>query len=86
MNLDAARSVELSGYDLMTLRAGLKAYLRSFEQHRELDEGTTHPDDEWQRLQRHVGQLIWRLEEAGVEPGATVIHSADAVDPHDRER
>ena len=86
MNLEATRSVELSGYDLMTLRAALKAYPRAFGRHRQLDGGTTHSDDEWQRLQRHVGQLIWRLEEAGVEPGGTVIHSAEAVDPHDSER
>lgn len=85
MDLDSTHSMELSGYDLMTLRAGLKAYLRAFGEHRQLDGGSTHPDDEWQQLQRHVGELVWRLEEAGVEPGTTVIHSAEAVDPNDSE-
>lgn len=80
------RPVELSGYDLMTLGAGLKSYLRTFGEHREVDEGATHPEGEWQRFQRHVGELIWRLEEAGVEPGTTVIHSEEAVDPRNRGR
>ena len=84
MDLYTTRPVELSGYDLMTLRAGLKAYLRAFREHREVDESAAHPKDEWQRFQRHVGELIWRLEEAGVEPGTTVTHSEEAVDPRDR--
>ena len=67
----------------MTLRAALKAYLHAFGEHRHLDGGSTHPDEDWQQLQRQVGALIWRLEEAGVEPGATVTHSAVAVGPHD---
>jgi hypothetical protein len=78
---NAIHSVELSGHDLMMLRAGLKAYLQAFEQHRQADEGVTHPDDEWRRLQRQVGHLLWRLEEAGVETGTTVVHSDEAVDP-----
>ena len=51
-----------------------------------VDGGATHPEGEWQRFQRHVGGLLWRLEEAGAEPGATVIHSEEAVDPRDRGR
>lgn len=86
MHPDATYSVALSGYDLMTLRAGLKAYLRAFQEHRQLDEGTTHPDDEWQRLQRRVGELIWRLEDAGAESGTPVIHSDEAVEPRGEEQ
>jgi hypothetical protein len=81
MDLDATHSVELSGSDLMTLRAGLRAYLRAFEQHREGDQRGSHPDAEWERFQRHVGELIWRLEEVGVDRGTTVVHSAEAVEP-----
>lgn len=86
MDPAATYSVTLSGYDLMTLRAGLKAYLRAFAEHRELDGGATHPDDEWQRLQRHVGELIWRLEDAGAESGTLVNHSDEAVEPRGEEQ
>lgn len=79
--MDATRSLELSGYDLGLLRAGLRAYLHAFREHRYLDGGATHPEDEWRRFQRQVGELIWRLEEAGAPPGATLIHSEEAVDP-----
>jgi hypothetical protein len=83
MRLEDTHSVDLSGFDLMTLRAALRGYLRAFEEHRGLDDEFTHPDDEWQRLQRQVGELIWRLEDVGVPSGATVIHSAEAVDSID---
>ena len=80
--MDATRGVELSGYDLGLLRAGLRAYLQAFREHRDLDGGATHPEAEWRRLQRQVGELIWRLEDAGAPPGTTLMHSEDAVDPH----
>ena len=81
MDLDAAHAMQLSGHELMLLRAGLKAHLRAFGEHRELDRGASHPEEEWQRLQRQIGELIWRLEEAGAPPGTTLIHSEEAVDP-----
>ena len=83
MGADAAPNVSLSGQDLMLLRSGLRAYLREFAEHRAEDGGASHPEAEWRGLQRHAGELIWRLEEAGVEPGTTVVHSEDAVDPAD---
>ncbi|WNV74266.1 hypothetical protein [Geodermatophilus sp. DSM 44513] len=86
MNPDAAYDVKLSGYDLIMLLAGLKAYLQAFAQHRELDGGTTHPDDQWRHLQRHVGELIWRLEDAGAGPDTLVIHSDEAVEPRTEEQ
>ncbi|WP_324277248.1 hypothetical protein [Blastococcus brunescens] len=86
MNRDATYSVTLSGYELMTLQAGLKAYLRAFAEHRELGGGATHPVEEWQRLQRHVGELIWRLEDAGAESSGRVIHSDEAVEPRGDEQ
>lgn len=70
----------------MMLGAGLRAYLSTFSQHREVDGGATHPDSEWQQLKRDIGELIWRLEEAGVEPGTRIVHSAEAVEPEDPER
>lgn len=85
MDPNATHSVELSGQDLMMLRAGLKAYLRAFERHRQADGGVAHPGDEWRRLERRAGHLIWRLEAAGVEPGTTIVHSDEAVDPDDRD-
>jgi hypothetical protein len=86
MDLHASRSVELPGYDLGLRRAGLRAYLREFDEDRQLDDGATHPEERWQRLQRDVGQLIWRLEEVGKPPGTTLIHSEEAVAPYDRDR
>jgi len=73
--------VALSGRDLGMLRAGLKAYLAAFKVHREIDGGASHPEDQWKELQRQVGELIWRLEKAGVEPGTRLIHSDEAVEP-----
>ena len=81
MDLDETRDVALSGRDLMMLRAGLSAYLAAFKVHREIDGGASHPEDQWQQLQRQVGELIWRLEKAGVESGTRLIHSDEAVEP-----
>ena len=81
MDLDTTSNVTLSGRDLMMLRAGLSAYLAAFKVHREIDGGASHPDDQWQQLQRQVGELIWRLEVAGVDPGVRLIHSDEAVEP-----
>lgn len=81
MDLDVERDVTLTGRDLMLCRAGLSAYLKAFDEHRRIDGGRSHPDEQWQVLRRQVGELIWRLEEAGVEPGTRLQHSEDAVDP-----
>ncbi len=86
MDLHATHSVELSEFDLGLLRAGLRAYLRQFGQHRQLDDGATHPEEQWRQLQRDVGQLIWRLEEVGKPSGTTLIHSEEAVAPDDQSR
>lgn len=64
----------------MLLRAGLKPYLTSFDAHRAVDGGATHPEAQWREVQRTIGELIWRLEDAGVEPGPRLQHSAEAVD------
>ena len=85
MEMGEARSVELSGADLMTLRAGLSAYLREFARHRELDGGATHPEEEWQQVQRQVGELIRRLEETGVSPATMIVHSEEAVEPRHQD-
>jgi hypothetical protein len=86
MDLHATHSVELSASDLGLLRAGLRAYLREFGQHRQLDDGATHPEEQWQRLQRDVGQLVRRLEEVGRALGTMLIHSEEAVAPDDLAR
>lgn len=67
----------------MTLRVGLTSYLREFARHRAEDGGGTHPEEEWQALKREVGQLLWKLEEAGAQPGASIVHSEEAVRPED---
>ena len=85
MAIGETHSVELSSADLMTLRAGLSAYLREFARHWELDGGATHPAEEWQQVQRHVGELMWRLEEAGVSPDPMIVHSAEAVEPRHQD-
>lgn len=75
--------VRLTSEDLMTLRGGLTSYLREFARHRAEDGGATHPEEEWQALKRGVGQLLWKLEEVGKPPGASIGHSEDAVRPDD---
>lgn len=85
MDIDAPHQVTLTGRELMLLRAGLKAYLTSFDAHRALDGGATHPEAQWREVHRTIGELIWRLEEAGVEPGTRLHHSAEAVEPAARE-
>jgi hypothetical protein len=67
----------LSTDDIVTLRVGLHAYLRSWAEHRSADGGATHPEEEWQALKREVGQLLWRLEEAM----GSIVHSEEAVTP-----
>ena len=84
MRLDDEHLVPLSASDLMTLRAGLTAYLREFARHRAEDGGATHPEEEWEAMKREVGQLLWRLEEATLPPGAEIEHSEEAVRPDGR--
>lgn len=81
VNLRDEHVVRLTTEDLMTLRAGLSAYLREFARHRAEDDGATHPEDEWEAMKREVGQLLWRLEEASLPPGSDITHSAEAVPP-----
>lgn len=81
MELHDEHLVPLTTADLMTLQAGLTAYLREFARHRAEDGGATHPEEEWQALKREVGQLLWRLEEAGVPRGWQIEHSDEAVPP-----
>lgn len=81
MDLTDEHLVPLTNQDLMRLRGGLSAYLREFDRHRAEDGGASHPEEEWLALKREVGQLLWRLEEAGKPPGASIGHSADAVKP-----
>lgn len=84
MHLGDEHLVPLTTGDLMTLRAGLSAYLREFDRHRAEDGGATHPEEEWRALQQEVGLLLWRLEEAGLPPGSQIEHSDDAVQPEGR--
>lgn len=76
--------VPLTTGELMTLRAGLSAYLREFARHRAEDDGASHPEVEWEALKRQVGQLLWRLEEASLPPGSDIDHSDEAVRPDTR--
>ena len=81
MHLDDQHSMSLSGRELMMLRAGLKAYMNYFDAHRAEDAGASHPESQWVELQKDVGRLLWRLEEAGAGPQALVEHSPEAIDP-----
>lgn len=81
VDVGAEHEVRLSGRDLMMLRAGLRAYVDAFSAHRAEDGGVSHPESQWRDLQREVGQLLWRLEEASAAPGSRVEHSEDAVEP-----
>lgn len=65
----------------MLLRAGLTAYLREFAAHSTADRGQSHPSAEGEAVKRQFGELIWRLETAGVPAGAHLEHSAEAVRP-----
>ena len=81
MDIDQEHLVLLSGRDLMLLRAGLTAYLREFAAHSAVDGGQSHPSAEVEAVRRQFGELIWRLETAGVPAGANLEHSAEAVRP-----
>jgi hypothetical protein len=70
VDLEDQHQLTLTTRELMTLRAGLTAYLREFAAHRALDGGATHPEDEWLASKKDVGQLLWRLEEAVTPPGS----------------
>ncbi len=67
--------------EILTLRVGLTAYLHAFVEHGAADGGATHADAERQALQREVGQLLSKLEQAMASPGAHVIHNEDTVRP-----
>jgi hypothetical protein len=84
VRLNNEHLVPLTTSDLMTLRAGLTAYLREFARHRAEDGGATHPEEEWEAMKREVGQLLWRLEEAALPPGSDIEHSDEAVRPEGR--
>lgn len=73
--------LRVSRLDVMTLRAGLRAYLREFAAHRTEDGGASHPEAESQALKKQVGQLLWRLEETTPPAGASIEHSEEAVPP-----
>lgn len=65
----------------MTLGAGLRAYLRSWQRHVEEDAGATHSPEEHAEIKRRVGELIWRLERATARPGSRIQHSDEAIRP-----
>jgi hypothetical protein len=52
-----------------------------FQAHRPDDAGASHPESQWRDLQQQVGQLLWRLEEAGAVSPGHVQHSSEAVNP-----
>jgi hypothetical protein len=81
MDLDQEHLIPLTGRELMLLRAGLTVYLRDFAAHSAADGGQSHPAAEGEIMKRQFGELIWRLETAGVPAGADVEHSAEAVRP-----
>ena len=85
VDLQHGHDLSLSGRDLMLLRAGLRAYLQSFEAHAAEDGHASHDLSEVAALRRAVGELIWRLEEAGAPPGARVKHSKEAFEPSNSE-
>ncbi|GAA2724629.1 hypothetical protein GCM10009866_18290 [Cellulomonas aerilata] len=68
----------------MLLRSGLRAYLQQFEAHAAEDAYASHNPDQVSALRQTVGELIWRLEDAGAPPGARVVHSKEALEPLDR--
>lgn len=65
----------------MELCAGLRAYVRSMEQHAADDESEAHNQEQLDQLRVHFGRLIWRLEEAALPAGSRIVHSEDAVPP-----
>lgn len=84
MRIEDQHLVPLTTGELMTLRAGLTAYLREFARHRADDVSATHPEEDWEAMKREVGQLLWRLEEASLPPGSDIEHSDEAVRPDPR--
>jgi hypothetical protein len=79
--LDQPVTLDVTRREALELCAGLRAYLRSMEQHAAGDHYESHPLEELDRLRLHFGQLIWRLEKAARIPGQTFEHSEDAIPP-----
>lgn len=75
--------VQASGADLMLLRAGLRAYLQTFEAHAAADDYASHDHEQVSTVRQQVGELIGRLENAGAPPGARVEQGEEAVEPSD---
>jgi hypothetical protein len=69
MDRDELGTLTLTLHESMTLQAGLDCYLREFQAHRAEDGGVSHPEPEWEELQRHVRQLHARLEQLGRSRG-----------------
>ena len=69
MDLDATRNITLTLRESMTLLAALDSYLREFSRHRDQDAGVSHPEAEWQQMQREVHGLQSRLEALGRSQG-----------------
>lgn len=79
--LDEPVDVTLTVEDVVTLTAGLRQYLLSWQRHVEEDGGASHSEEEHSEIRRRVGELIWRLERATAPPGSRIQHSEEAVRP-----
>jgi len=62
--LDEPVELSVTKREALELCAGLRAYLRSMEEHATDDRSGSHSDRDLERLRLHFGQLIWRLEAA----------------------
>ena len=69
----------------MLLRAGLRAYLQTFEAHAAEDDYGSHSHEQVSNLRQTVGKLMWRLEAADAPLGARIEHSDEAVPPSDED-
>jgi hypothetical protein len=65
MDLDATRTITLTLRESMTLRTALDSYLREFSKHRDQAGRISHPEAEWQQMQREVHGLQSRLAALG---------------------
>ena len=70
--LDESVDVSVTRREALELCAGLRAYVRSMEEHAAGDPSGSHPD---------FGQLFWSLDDASMSHGQVIELSDDAVSP-----
>lgn len=76
----ASAHIDLAPVDFGLLRRAARLP-PAFADHRALDGGASHAEEEWQAVEQRVGELIWLLEVAAAPQRAAISHSDEARQP-----